>query len=116
MAAEWVSNGSYKDLSDMPLAKTSLWPTSQAAGNMTSTSEQAMTAPGSPPVDPLPDRDHQGDPSVKLGAEMATGTSGKPQASRETSYTPAPARWRRTTVPDVVRAQPVNVPGAETST
>ena len=43
---------------------TALAPTSQAAGNMQSSPRLAMTARGSEPVDPLPDRDHQGDPTV----------------------------------------------------
>jgi hypothetical protein len=43
---------------------TALAPTSQAGGNMMSSSRQAMTAPGSPPVDPLPPSKDQGDPKV----------------------------------------------------
>jgi hypothetical protein len=31
---------------------------------MTSSNARAMTAPGTQPVDPLPDRAHQGDPTV----------------------------------------------------
>lgn len=51
-----------RDLSD--LAVNSITATSQAAGNMTSSNATAMTAPGTEPVDPLPDRDHQGDPHL----------------------------------------------------
>lgn len=102
MAITWENNGSYQDLSS--LALNSLWPTSQAAGNMTSDAKEAMTAPGSEPVDPLPDRDHQGDPTVKLGAKTPPGTDGKPQASGQSggpSY-PEPS-WKPTTKPQVVR-------------
>jgi hypothetical protein len=95
------------------LAKDSITVSSMAGGNMSSSNRLAMTAPGSPPVDPLIDRAKQGNPTVKLGAQMKTGTSGKPQASGQTSYTPSPARWGPTTVPQVIRAEPVNAPGAE---
>lgn len=113
MAIAWENKGSYQDMSD--LASDSIWPSSQAAGNMTSSSRQAMTAPGSAPVDPVPDRNRQGDPSIPLGSEMATGTSGKPQASGQASAAPANrrVRWGSTTVPKVVRGKPVNVPSAE---
>lgn len=107
----WVNKGSYADLSQ--LAENSIWPTSQAGGNMQSSGRQAMTAPGSPPVDPVPDRTEQGDPGISLGAEMPTGTDGKPQASGQASYTPAPVKWMPTTVPRVIRGKPVNVPGAQ---
>lgn len=100
-----------QDLSD--LAKDSMWPSSMAGGNMTSSNTLAMTAPGSPPVDPLTDRGDQGDPTVRLGSQMKTGTSGKPQASGQAPYTPAPARWGKTTTPKVIRSKPVNAPGAE---
>jgi hypothetical protein len=96
------------------LADDSMWPTSQAGGNMVSSSRLARTAPGSPPVDDLVDRAVQSDPTIKLGAQMATGTSGKPQASGRPAYTPTPCRWGPTTTPQVVRSKPVNVPGAET--
>lgn len=102
MAFEWQNSGSYEDLSAMPLAKTSMWPTSQAAGNMTSSSENAMTAPGSDPVDPLPDRSEQGDPAVKLGAEIPPGTDGKPKAGTAAPGYSPPA-WKRAGRPRVVR-------------
>jgi hypothetical protein len=43
---------------------TALAPTSQAGGNMMSSNDLAMTAPGGRPVDPLPDRAEQGDPAI----------------------------------------------------
>lgn len=100
-----------QDLSS--LAKDSMWPTSQAGGNMSSSARLAQTAPGSPPVDPLQPAEKQGDPAVKLGKGMPIGTSGKPQASGQASYTPNAARWGPVTVPKVIRGKPVNVPGAE---
>ncbi len=83
------------------LAKDSLAVTSQAGGNMQSSSRLAMTAPGSAPVDPVPDRSKQGDPELEIGPETPPGTDGKPQP--RTSYTPSPARWGPVTVPEVVR-------------
>lgn len=95
------------------LAKDSMWPSSMAGGNMQSSNRNAYTAPGSAPVDPIPDRTEQGDPNIDLGSPMKTGTSGKPQASGQASYTPNPVRWGATSAPKVVRAPVANVPSAE---
>ena len=73
------------------LAKNGPWVTSQAAGNMMSSNEQAMTAPGSVPVDPLPDRARQGDPAVDPGPQRPVGT---PAGRRPGMYAPSPARWK----------------------
>jgi hypothetical protein len=51
---------------------TALTPTSQAGGNMMSSNDLAMTAPGGRPVDPLPDRDAQGDPAVDAAVHDRT--------------------------------------------
>lgn len=69
------------------------WVTSQAAGNMISSNEQAMTAPGSEPADPLPDRAHQGDPTVEMSAEIPVGTA---PSRRPAEYRPAALTWRMT--------------------
>jgi hypothetical protein len=95
------------------LAKDSLTISSMAGGNMSSSNREAMTAPGSPPVDPVQPAAKQGDPTVKLGAQMPAGTSGKPQASGQASYAPEPVKWGPVTVPQVIRAKPVNAPGAQ---
>jgi hypothetical protein len=95
------------------LAKDSLTVSSMGAGNMTSSNRLALTAPGSVPVDPVQPEAAQGDPTIDLGTPMKTGTSGKPQASRQETYTPSPARWGPVTAPEVVRSEPVNVPSAE---
>ena len=100
-----------QDLSD--LAEDSIWCSSQAAGNMSSSNKETMTAPGSPPVDPVIPASEQGNPTVKLGSQMPAGTSGKPQASGQASYTPEPVKWVPTTIPQVIRGKPVNAPGAE---
>ena len=57
------------------LATNSLTVSSMAAGNMVSSNEQAMTAPGSRPVDPLPGREDQGGPNPGMGAHGAVGTA-----------------------------------------
>ena len=69
------------------------WVTSQAAGNMVSSNERAMTAPGSQPVDPLPDREHQGDPEVQTTDNVPVGT---PQAREAHPYIPGAVIWRGT--------------------
>jgi hypothetical protein len=90
-----------QDLSD--LAADSMWPTSQSAGNMTSSNDQALTAPGSVPVTPLPDRVHQDNPNVTpSGPPVQVGFSGKPPA-RADQNPPPHAAWEKTSSPDVVR-------------
>jgi hypothetical protein len=58
------------DLSHLlrPDPVSALVPTSQAAGNMTSSNANARTAPGSVPVDPLPPAAEQDDPDVTATA------------------------------------------------
>lgn len=51
---------------------TALAPTSQAGGNMMSSNRFAMTAPGSPPTDPLPPSKDQGDPAITAEAHKRT--------------------------------------------
>ena len=75
------------------LAASSIAPTSQAGGNMMSSNELAMTAPGSHPVDPLPDRDHQGDPRLDIPAATPVGTAA---SRRPGSYSPSPVSWKDT--------------------
>jgi len=105
MAASWGDNvGSLQDLSG--LAADSMWVTSQAAGNMMSGRPDAMSAPGSDPVDPLPPAEDQGNPHVKASnpAQVPPGTDGKPQASSQAGSPGLPApSWKRTTRPDVIR-------------
>ena len=78
-----------RDLSG--LAADAMWVTSQAAGNMTSSTEQALTAPGSRPVDPLPDRADQGDPQVDVPAQKNPSVT-----TTGTGYTPSPVTWTTT--------------------
>jgi hypothetical protein len=74
------------------LAEGSMWPTSQAAGNMMSGRSRAMSAPGSKPTDPLPPAKDQGEPDVQAspGPVIRPGTDGKTQASTQIDTTPAP--------------------------
>lgn len=80
-----------RDLSN--LARNSITVTSQAGGNMTSSNEEAMTAPGSEPVDPLPDREHQSDPALDMGPRRPVSDDGKPQPQ---GYAPAARQWKNT--------------------
>ena len=74
------------------LAANGPWVTSQAGGNMMSSNEQAQTALGTPPADPLPDREHQGDPTVSPIANprtvMTTGSA----------FSPSPVAWKDTII------------------
>jgi hypothetical protein len=76
---------------------TALAPTSQAGGNMMSSNKLAHTAPGSPPVDPLPPTSDQGDP--KIGAIDHKRTVLTPDAAPETGNPypkgSGPPRWVR---------------------
>jgi hypothetical protein len=91
-----------QDLSS--LARDSMWPTSQEAGNMTSGRPAAMSAPGSTPVTPLPPAKDQGDPQVSAspGPVIRPGDDGKPKA-KAGSWNPGAPAWGKTTTPDVVR-------------
>lgn len=64
---------------------------SMAAGNMVSSNEHAQTAPGSQPVDPLPDRTSQGDPTIDIGPARAVGDNGRPEPG---TYSPTPLTWK----------------------
>ena len=76
------------------LAQNGPWITSQAGGNMVSSNEQAMTAPGSKPTDPLPDRTDQGDPTVNFsGPVLPVGT---PPPRISTTFTPSSVAWKDT--------------------
>ena len=99
--ADWVNNGSYKDISD--LAKDSIVPTSQQAGNQV-WANNAMTAPGGasgdlgedvgkPVVAHAPVLDEQ--------AEIEPGDDGKPQPGND--HLPSSPSWGKTTVANVVR-------------
>lgn len=95
-----------QDLSN--LAKNSMWVTSQAGGNMLASNAEAMTAPGSQPVDNL--NDHQSqvheNPAVENSnaEQIPSGTSGKPQASGQQGPAPRPRpAWGPVTTPDVLR-------------
>jgi hypothetical protein len=70
------------------LAANSMTVTSQAGGNMQSSNEQAMTAPGSDPVDPLPDRTKQGNPTLQV--------TNKPRSvlTHGVAYSPAAVTWK----------------------
>jgi hypothetical protein len=100
--ADWVNNGSCQDLSG--LARDSMWVTSQAAGNRQSKPDNAMTAPGSSPVDRELPEDQMADPTVETGPVRPVGSDGKPRASATTGdWRPGPVAWSKTTTPDVVR-------------
>ena len=84
-----------QDLSS--LAEGSMWPTSQAAGNMMSGRARAMSAPGSTPTDPLPPEKDQGEPVVQIPDQVPPGRDGKPPA--RPAWSPAAPSWGKTTVP-----------------
>ena len=105
----WENKGSYADMSE--LAVNSMWPTSQAGGNMQSSAKEALTAPGSEPVDPVPDRSEQGDPHIDLAQPMPTGQDGKRRVSAG-SRPSVSASWGQTTRPKIDRTGPT---GATTS-
>lgn len=111
MAIEWDSKSSCKDLSNLlphdPI--TALAPTSQAGGNMLAQegNDDAMTAPGSPPVDNL--QDHQSqvleDPTITPSnkVEIEPSDDGKPPATEMVGYQASKPAWSPTTTPHIVR-------------
>jgi len=73
-----------------------------AGGNMMSDNKLAGTAPGSPPVDPLPPAKEQADPKISAsnGQQVRPGTDGKPGASTGPSgYHPGKPAWIPVTTP-----------------
>lgn len=102
--ADWVNNGSIRDISN--LAKDSLAPTSQHGGNQV-WANTAHTAPGGASGDLGNDLNEAvvvTAPVIEMQPEIAPGTDGKPKA-RSGQGTPSisPPNWGKTSVPDVVR-------------
>ena len=72
------------------LAEGSLAVSAMSGGNTVSSNAAAMTAPGSPPVDRMPNQAELADPSLELTAKpVSVLVSG-------TGYTPAPVTWKET--------------------
>jgi hypothetical protein len=108
--ADWVSSGSYQDLSKGIFSRdpiSVLVPTSQEGGNMQASNEEAMTAPGSVPVDIMQPAGSyfSNDPTVTPsdGTAITPGTDGKPPARGEGWVPPGKPAWGRTTVPGITR-------------
>jgi len=105
--ADWVNNGSYQDLSN--LALKSLAVTSQEGGNMRASSEEAMTAPGSQPVDVMESAGHyfSNDPTIEMtnDTQIKPGTDGKPKARGTAAPAPGAPDWGKTSAPNVVRGK-----------
>jgi hypothetical protein len=103
--ADWVNNGSYQDLSN--LALKSLAVTSQEGGNMRASNEDAMTAPGSQPVDVMESAGHyfSNDPTIEMtnDTQIKPGTDGKPSARSGSGHAPGAPNWGKTSAPNVVR-------------
>jgi hypothetical protein len=97
-----------RDLS--PLAKNSVTATSQAAGNMTSSPDNAMTAPGSQPVDPLPPTADQDDPDIAMPRPIPVSWTGKPPPRASPGWHPPAPSWTATDEPDVIRIAPPEQP------
>jgi hypothetical protein len=82
-----------QDLSGLPLAKTALWVSSMSGGNTTSSNANAMSAPGSVPVDPMPNAEHTADPAV---GPMEDVPVGKLAETISETFTPSPVSWKGT--------------------
>lgn len=92
-----------EDLS--PLAEGSMWPTSQAGGNMMSGRARAMSAPGSMPTDPLPEEKDQGEPAVTPSDTLTHTSSGKPDARTvDGNWRPGAPSWGPASRPGIVTA------------
>lgn len=101
--ADWTNNGSCRDISD--LAKDSLAPTSQHAGNQV-WANNAHTAPGGASGDLGNDLDQAvvvAAPVIEEQPQIEPGTDGKPQARGSSAHLPGAPSWGKTSSPDVVR-------------
>jgi hypothetical protein len=107
MAINWENKGSCKDLSNLlpqdPISALS--PTSQEGGNQQSSNEDAMTAPGSQPVDVLKDRDVQVDPKIEASnkRQIEPTDDGKPLTTEQIGYQARKAAWQPPVPPSVKR-------------
>lgn len=81
-----------QDLSDLPLARTALWVSSMSGGNTTSSNENAMSAPGSVPVDPMPNAKEVADPAVGPMQDVPVGKL----AEAISEYRPSAVSWKGT--------------------
>lgn len=86
-----------KDLSDLPLAKTSLVAgSSMAAGNTVNTHarEDGMAAPGSEPVDPMSALETVDDPNITVSVNQPVPST---LASKKgsTTFTATPQAWKK---------------------
>ena len=82
-----------QDLSGLPLAKTALWVSSMSGGNTTSSNANAMSAPWSVPVDPMPAARDTADPAVGPMEDIPVG---KLAERIDNSYSPSPVTWKGT--------------------
>jgi hypothetical protein len=72
------------------LAAKALAVSSMSGGNTVSSNEAAMTGPGSPPVDAMPNQKEQADPALTVTAHArTTRTQGGP-------YAPSAPVWKET--------------------
>ena len=92
------------------LTRNSITATSQAAGNMTAgNNRQAMTAPGSQPVDPLPPTNNEYNPNLEMSPEVPVSWTGKPPP-RPDNWNPPPPRWAPARPQGVTRTPPPEPP------
>ena len=82
-----------QDLSSLPLAKTALWVSSMSGGNTTSSNANAMSAPGSVPVDPMPNARDTADPAVGPMEDIPLNFPPRPISD---SFTPSAVSWKET--------------------
>ena len=84
-----------------------LVPTSQEGGNMRASNEEAMTAPGSVPVDVMQPAGTYflNDPTItpSNATAIVPRTDGKPQARGQQWSLPVAPAWGKTTTPEVIR-------------
>lgn len=68
---------------------------SESAGN-TVTAQPPFAAPGSEPVNPLPDKNELDDPEARWSDDLgASGATTKKRNGHGTSYSPAPRTWKK---------------------
>lgn len=72
------------------LSDGSLAVSSMSGGNTVSSNDAAMTAPGSEPVDPMPNQDSRADPSLTWTHTPVS------VLGHGAEYAPWPAVWRET--------------------
>src|SRR5579859_1370074 len=100
--ADWVNNGSIRDVSDLSKGSIGVRTGSMAATNTVSVTPD-FGAPGTDSESVKPEQIQSPPVLESDGPHVSPGDDGKQKTPRSSPYNPGPPAWKPTQVPDVVR-------------